>query len=256
MIGFWQRLRVALGPFTPPEPRGFTAAICPDAPFVVIGDVHGRFDLLNDLLSRLPDQISPDTPLILVGDYIDRGEESAGVLKHLFNLVQATDRRVICLRGNHEDMLLSFLDQPELHGPGWLRHGGLQTLASFHISGVTPTRDADRLRHWRDALRDKMGPDLVAWLRGLPLIWSSGNVHVVHAAADPLLPMGQQSDKVLMWGQPTPNAPRTDGQWVVRGHVIVPELCVENGLISVDTGAYATGQLTAALISREGVRVI
>lgn len=256
MIGLGRRIRSILGRSQEPDIREFTAAICPDVPFVVIGDVHGRLDLLHDVMSRLTNLIPPEHPVIFVGDYIDRGEQAAQVLRCLFALAHAGSHQMICLRGNHEDMMLSFLDQPEFYGPKWLQHGGLQTLASFQIPGVTETRDADRLRHWRDALRDKMGPELEAWLRGLPLIWSSGNVHVVHAAADPLVPMDQQSDKVLMWGQPTPNAHRTDGQWVVRGHVVVPELCVEHGLISVDTGAYATGQLTAALVSSEGVRAI
>ncbi len=240
-----------------PAPPDFTAPLCPDTPFVAVGDVHGRLDLLDQLLERIEPHLTPDMSLIFVGDYIDRGEDSAGVLARLFDLSHAQNGRVTCLRGNHEDMLLSFLDGPEEQGARWLRYGGMQTLGSYKIPGVTPTRDPEKLRHWRDQLRDKMPAEMIRWLRGLPTVCSTGNVHVVHAAADPSKPMCQQSDRVLMWGL-RDRAPmiRTDGQWIVRGHVSVPDLQVENGLISVDTGACVTGKLTAALISEKGVTAI
>ena len=78
----------------------------PDAPFFAIGDVHGRLDLLDKVL----DQLQPGPTLVLVGDYVDRGENSAGVLRRLFELSQDGTREVICLKGNHEDMMLRFLD--------------------------------------------------------------------------------------------------------------------------------------------------
>ena len=73
----------------------------------------------------------------MVGDYVDRGEDSAGVLRTLF--ARRDDPKLICLTGNHEEMLLSFLDQPVEKGERWLRYGGMQTLASFGVGGVNPS---------------------------------------------------------------------------------------------------------------------
>lgn len=240
-----------------PAPPAFNAPLRPDVPFIAVGDLHGRLDLLDQLLERIQPRLIADTPLIFVGDYIDRGEDSAGVLTRLFELSHSSEGRVICLRGNHEDMLLSFLDRPEEHGARWLRYGGMQTLGSYRIPGVTPAQDPDKLRQWRDQLRRQMPADVISWLQELPVLWTSGNTHVVHAGADPSKPMTHQSDRVLTWGlRGAEPMIRTDGQWIVRGHVSVPELQVENGLISIDTGAYVTGNLTAVLISTEGVTAI
>jgi len=85
----------------------------------------------------------PDAPRVFVGDYVDRGENSADVLRTLFALKD--DRKVVCLIGNHEDMMLGFIDDPEKKGARWLRYGGLQTLASFGIGGVTSSSEGAAL---------------------------------------------------------------------------------------------------------------
>ncbi|WP_425043073.1 metallophosphoesterase family protein [Primorskyibacter sp. S87] len=213
-------------------------SIAPDVPFYLIGDVHGRSDLLGRLLSKLV----PQHPVVLVGDYVDRGEESAGVLRQLFGRPNT-----YCIKGNHEDMLLSFLENPIEHGPRWLRYGGLQTLASFGIAGLTETSRGPDLEAARDALRDAMGSEMIFWLRTLPLTYVNGNVGVVHAAADPRFGLEDQKPKHLLWGHPEfGRTPRRDGMWIAHGHTIIDEPQATQGIIAVDTGAYATGKLTVA----------
>ncbi|MFA5580703.1 MAG: metallophosphoesterase [Paracoccaceae bacterium] len=227
----------------------FDAPLAPDAPFWAIGDVHGRYDLLAPMLERIAD----DAPgqVICVGDYIDRGDASAQVLRHLAG---APD--IIALMGNHEDMLVNFLDHPA-SGNRWLRHGGLDAVQSFGITDVSDLMSDAALHDLRDALLAAMGDDLVNWLRGLPRQWRSGNVAVVHAGADPGLPMDAQSARVLTWGHPEfAKHPRRDGIWVVHGHTIVDAAHQVAGRVAIDTGAYATGTLTAAHISAEGIRFI
>lgn len=217
----------------------------PDEPFVAIGDVHGRADLLARLLARL----DPSLQVVCVGDYVDRGEHSAEVLQ----MLMARDD-IVCLGGNHEEMLLGFLSDPVRYGKPWLRSGGLQALASFGVSGVTETSGEAALREARDSLRAAMGAELVEWMSALPLFWMSGNVAVVHAGADPALPIPQQRPGVLRWGHPGfAGTPREDGLWVVHGHVIVDNPVMADGRIAIDTGAYATGKLTAALIDGQCV---
>ncbi|WP_163846287.1 metallophosphoesterase [Pseudooceanicola aestuarii] len=209
----------------------------PEQAFYAIGDVHGRIDLLEELLARL----DPDVPKMLVGDYVDRGENSADVLRYL---LERPD--LLCLLGNHEEMMIRFLDAPEDGGGRWLNYGGLQTLASFGVMGVSQTMSAEGLRRVRDDLLEAMGPVLTAWLRGLPHFVLTGNVAVVHAGADPRTPIEEQNLRSLLWGHRAfARQPRRDGTWVVHGHTIVDHPEATQGRIAIDTGAYATGRLSA-----------
>lgn len=215
----------------------------PDTPFFAVGDVHGRLDLLAPLLDRLG---TSGEPIILVGDYIDRGDDSAGVLRHLQQAM--AERHVICLRGNHEEMLLKFIAKPRQNGRLWLQHGGMQTLASFGIEGPSEHADPAQWLAARDALVAALG-DTLGWVQALPYLWQSGNVAVLHAGADPRQPLGTQSQKALAWGHPDfHHLPRTDGTWVVHGHTVVPEPQIANGRVGIDTGAYSTGRLTAVRV--------
>lgn len=216
-------------------------APCPERPLAVIGDVHG----CHDLLIRLIEQLPQGAQIVLVGDYIDRGEQSAQVLRYL---QQRQD--LVCLRGNHEDMLLQFLWVPERYGPRWLQYGGLQTLAAFRIPAVTLNMDKKAFIACRDALVAEMGEDLIAWLQRLPTSYQSGNVFVAHAGAHPKIPLAYQDPAHLVWGHPEFKATcRDDGIWVAYGHVIQDKASAACGRIAVDTGAYATGVLTAAYIA-------
>ncbi|EEE35832.1 metallophosphoesterase [Rhodobacteraceae bacterium KLH11] len=225
------------------------SALAPAQRFYAIGDIHGRLDLLQTLLPALDDTC----PLIFVGDYIDRGDYSAQVLHHLHHLSASSGGRVVCLKGNHEDMLLGFLDDPEKVARVWLHNGGQQTLASFGLASA----DLTNPEAVATQLQQAMGPSLLDWLRERPLIWTSGNVAVVHAALDPSRPVDKQQARTCLWGhQRFPEKRRKDGQWVIHGHTIVTDPQQENGVISIDTGAFATGQLTAAEIAAGSVRFI
>lgn len=244
---FLDRLRGAFGPHPVPD---FDAALAPATPLAVVGDVHGRADLLSLMLERL-EREAPDHQIVLVGDYLDRGEESRAVLE---KLRERSD--LICLKGNHEAMCLGFLEEPERHGPRWLRNGGLQTLASFGV-GVAQGTGPARLEVARDALAAALGAEMVAWLQSLPLSWRSGNLAVAHAGADPELPIALQPEQALLWGHPSfERTARQDGIWVVHGHTIVDDARAQAGRIAVDTGAYVSGRLSAALITPGEFRVL
>ncbi|WP_299288166.1 metallophosphoesterase [uncultured Tateyamaria sp.] len=214
--------------------------VAPDSPFIAVGDIHGRADLLARFLDT-----TPPHPIVCVGDYVDRGDSSAEVLRMLRARPDIT-----CLSGNHEVMLLAFLKNPTGEGPRWLHNGGLQTLASFGIASVSQISGAEALMRARDQLYEAMGPDLIAWINGLPAYWQSGNVAVVHAGADPVRKLADQQIDTLHWGHPNfMKTPRVDGIWVVHGHTIVDAPSATQGRIAIDTGAYATGRLTTALVA-------
>lgn len=232
----------------------FDAPIAPQQPFFAVADVHGFATKLHSLLEKIETD-HPDAPIVFVGDYVDRGEESADVLRTV--MARDQDPKVTCLIGNHEEMLLNFLDQPEVKGGRWLRYGGLQTLASFGIRGVKERSTGSELTQAADDLTQAMGEDMITWLRNLPTHWVSGNVAVVHAAADPNLPMSEQSAKTLRWGHPDfDTTPRADGVWILHGHTIVDQANATAGRIAIDTGAYATGRLTAAHVTTGNVEFV
>ena len=257
MKGFVRHITGSGVPSKQVEADSASVPIAPEQPFVAIGDVHGRADLLLEI-DRLIEARHSGWPVVFLGDYVDRGDQSREVVELLMSVSPDDTPSVTCLMGNHERMMLDFLDAPTETGPRWLRNGGLQTLASF---GVAPPRggtgDAGALVDLRDRLAGAMDPAMIDWLRARPLSWQNGNVWAVHAGADPSLPMTGQPDEVLIWGHPAfRRTPRTDGQWVIHGHTIVDAPDARAGRIALDTGAYATGRLSAAAISADGVEFI
>ncbi|WP_386685025.1 metallophosphoesterase [Loktanella sp. R86503] len=224
----------------PPPP--FTAALKVAEPVALIGDIHGCDRLLDRLLGKL-DSLPNPLRIVCVGDYIDRGDGSAAVID---TLMQRPD--IVCLKGNHEAMCLGFLDDPEKYGRRWLRYGGLQTLAGYGVAG--PVQGGDRgLQRVRDDLALAMGDARIDWLRGLPLTWQTGNLLVTHAGGNPAQAAGDQRSRDLLWGHPDfMTLPRMDGIWVAYGHVIQDKPVMAQGRIALDTGAYATGVLTAAVL--------
>jgi serine/threonine protein phosphatase 1 len=159
--------------------------------------------------------------------------------------------------GNHEKMMLDFIDNPTEKGGRWMRFGGLQTLESMKLGGVSERSDDAELLMVSHQLRKYLGDSNIEWLRSLPTHWQSGNIHIVHAAADPDQDMEIQNSRVLLWGHPDfETKDRQDGQWVVYGHTIKEAASANHGRIALDTGAYATGILTAAHITDNNVDFI
>ena len=218
--------------------------VAPTTTVHAIGDVHGRRDLLAPLLRRIARRDAL-APIVVLGDMIDRGPDSAGVLRLLHHW---RHDRVICLRGNHEQMMLDFLDAPQRKAAPWLHNGGTATLASFGVAPPDLELPGEAARAAAE-LAAELGP-MLDWLRAAPLLWSSGNLVAAHAGLDPDHPPGRQAAQTLLWGHPKfATLPRRDGLWVVHGHVVQAAPLAEDGRIAIDTGAWATGRLTAARIS-------
>lgn len=234
----------------------------PDRPVYVVGDIHGRVDLLDRLLERIrADQGAhglEDAQLVFVGDYVDRGERSRDVLERLRLLSAAGPAgKAVCLLGNHEKMLLDFIDDPAARAGRWLRYGGLQTLASFAVGGASEAMTPEAAEAAAARLRVALGPEMEAWLRSLPLALPNGNLTFVHAGADPGLPLTEQPARTLLWGhEDFVRLPRRDGQWVVHGHTVVDAPVCTAGRVNVDTGAWFSGRLTAARILPGEVRFL
>ncbi len=251
MRNLFKRLRSGPTDQTLPPPK-------PEQPTYIIGDIHGCLDALDRLMGMIIDtNAGQPAALVFVGDYIDRGSDSAGVLKRLQQIEGGGDFQVTCLLGNHERMMLNFINDPLKYGDIWLNNGGIETLSSFQIPRVEAGDETDRLRMLAEALVVTIGAETLAWLHQRPLYWISGTLAVVHAYADPNTAIHAQPEKTLLWSRPAKNShPRPDDIWVAHGHTITSEPSCENGYIAVDTGAYARGILTCAICDGASVRFL
>lgn len=233
------------------------AARVPDGERIyVVGDIHGR----SDLLSRIHHAIRTDihdrpAPLkrtvVYLGDYVDRGPGSSEVLEML-SRVPLEGMKSVYLKGNHEDMMLRFIRGDDV--PNWLYNGGDATLASY---GVVVTRmgpGPSMIKELRLRLQDAIPAAHVTFLENLQLMHVAGDYLFVHAGIRPGVPLDAQRPADLMWiREPFLVAKDTFGKCVVHGHTIsmVPE--VHPHRIGIDTGAFYSGRLTCLVL--EGERV-
>ena len=209
-----------------------------------IGVIHGRADLLDALLSQIKADAEDDSEIIFLGDYGNRGPNSAVVLDMVIAAKQAWPR-VTTLKGNHEAVMLDFLNDASV-GPAWARYGGLDTLMAY---GIEPPRTADP-DAWEQA-RETFAQVLPAMhrrlLTSLDISCERGCYFFAHAGVDPQTPLDQQREEALLWiRDPFLNNERKLERIIVHGHSPTPEAHHDDRRIGVDTGAYATGVLTAA----------
>ena len=236
------------------QPTVQTGNFSPTCQLYIIGDIHGCLSLLDGALERIDAHAAThemtDLKLVLLGDYVDRGPQSAQVLSRLYTLQRDVPDKVICLMGNHEKLMLDFIDDPAGRGVNWLEFGGADTLTSYGIQVPNKKSDIEGLTQASIELEAAMPADLQDWLRALPLIFQSGNIACVHAAMDPDIAPDKQSSRVLLWGhRDFMSEVRGDDLWVAHGHTIVKSASCMNNRIALDTGAYQSGRLSVAAVS-------
>ena len=217
-----------------------------------VGDIHGCYDLFRTALSKIAADCALEaagrTPkLVLLGDYIDRGPDSAKVLQALVWLSRRGEFALHLLKGNHEQGLLHFLEQPELGEP-WLSYGGAETLASYGVQPPGPHARPDDLVAARDALIDQMPVSHLQLLSELELMAIVGDYAFVHAGIRPERPLTAQTEAELLWirgGFLDVEGPFE--RVIVHGHTWLNENPqIFEHRIGLDTGAYHTGVLTVA----------
>jgi serine/threonine protein phosphatase 1 len=213
-----------------------------------IGDIHGRTDLLDQILAHISKDISESedarTTLIFLGDYVDRGPDPRGVIETLKTLKAEAGDRVVALRGNHEQTLLDFLADPA-RGAAWIEYGGRETLLSYGV--VLPQRPAeDDFSEAQAAFAAALPQDHLSFLQALGFSERRGDYLFVHAGVRPGVSLDNQSPHDLMWiREEFLGAALSGDLTVVHGHTPVEAPETLRGRIGIDTGAYATGILTA-----------
>jgi len=222
-----------------------------------IGDVHGRIDLLDSLLARIDDNLAT-APIeraihVFLGDYIDRGPNSRNVVDRLIE--RSRTHEVVCLKGNHEAFILEFLEDPAVLAD-WRQLGGLPTLMSY---GLTPPSRMESSGHEKiaAALRQTMPDEHRKFLSSLQMTFVCGDYFFVHAGVRPGVPLAAQEEQDLLWIRDEFLGSKTDfGKIVVHGHTPIEAPDIRRNRINIDTGAFASGNLTCLVIEAENLSFI
>lgn len=224
--------------------------------YYVVGDIHGRLDLFDALIGAIEADDASCSPanatVVLLGDLVDRGPDSAGVIRRA--RAWCDQRCVRILMGNHEEMFLQSFDDIEVLRH-FLKHGGRETILSFGIKrkkfnelslkqlfrqlpGIVP--EADR-----------------AFLASFEGMMVAGDYAFVHAGIDPGLPLSQQRRADLLWiRERFLRHPGPFEKVIVHGHTIFDKVEDRGHRIGVDTGAFRSGVLSALVLEGETRRVI
>jgi len=202
---------------------------------LVVGDIHGCLDEL-DLLLRDLAATTGDT-LVFLGDYVDRGPDVRGVVQRLVELEADASVRTVFLRGNHEDMLLGYLDRGGHYGEAFLANGGDVTVRSYGVTGL-PSPD-----RFERALPESH----LAFLISTTLLHVEPEYVMVHAGLRPDRPLDRQSTHDLIWIRDEFIArPHSFGKTVIFGHTPMREVLEDLPYkVGIDTGCVYGGMLTA-----------
>jgi serine/threonine protein phosphatase 1 len=214
-----------------------------------VSDIHGCADRLFKVFAAIDLHLSRARPTraihVFLGDYIDRGPASREVIDLLIERGQRHES--IFLKGNHEAMLFGLLRAPRDFDK-WKKYGGMQTLMSYGLApSVNPEREEQNAligtlariiprphRRFFDSLRPT---------------FSCGDFFFAHAGVKPGVPLAQQREDDLLWIRDEfLQSEENFGGFIVHGHTPVPKPDIRHNRINIDTGAYATGNLTLLTI--------
>lgn len=235
---------------------GLPTVLPPDLRIYAVGDIHGRADLLDTLARRIEDErpsAPSETLTIFLGDYIDRGLQSATVVEWLSRGEFPTPFQA--LRGNHEEVLLRFLEDDSVL-ESWRKFGGMETLHSYGVD-VSSVMRGKGYEEARRALVARLPAHHRRFMAETPLTARYGDYFFCHAGVKPGVPLDEQKADDLLWIREEFLSFR--GSWekmIVHGHTPVSEPDIQPNRINVDTGAFATSILTALVLEGDSRRML
>lgn len=228
----------------------------PDLRIYAVGDIHGRLDLLDELLSRIDADIAARPtrrPIyVFLGDYIDRGTSSRGTIDRLIDHSQT--RECVFLKGNHELIALKCLSDRSLFDQ-WMRLGGVETLMSYGV--VAPPPGGKPIVELQAAFHHALPQAHLRFFRDLQPSFACGDFFFAHAGVRPGVELSRQIENDLLWIRDEFLSSDEDfGKIVIHGHTPTLEVEVEPNRINIDTGAFATGRLTCLVIEDQSLSII
>lgn len=248
------------------EPSTPIAAVLPETDGRVIyavGDVHGRADLLERLIARIRTDARANPPqddrrpmILFLGDYVDRGRASREVIEQVIALQQDPDFDVRALLGNHEEAMLAYLDGTS-SGVNFGRYGGRETLLSYGVEPPAPQAGREEWEAVRPGFKAAVPAIHETFLRNLEVMITIGQCVFVHAGVRPGVALDQQSRRDLLFIRDEFFAAPVDcGKFIVHGHTPGDGAVAGPSRLCLDTGAYASGILTAARLDGTEPRII
>ncbi|MDP5280667.1 metallophosphoesterase family protein [Sphingomonas sp. DG1-23] len=212
-----------------------------------IGDIHGRLDLIEALLGRIvaDDRARPEaqTQLIFLGDLIDRGPQSAQVIEFALGL-ESSAWNCRFLLGNHEEVFLKALTGDLKALAFFIRIGGRETILSYGVSEAEYAEsDYPELL---ELLVARVPASHVEFLNRFEDLIVAGDYAFVHAGVRPGQQLADQRTRDLRWIRSEfLDHPEDHGKIIVHGHTVTDDAQFRHNRIGIDTGAYASGKLTA-----------
>jgi serine/threonine protein phosphatase 1 len=222
-----------------------------------IGDIHGRVDLFDSLAETIrQDALDQDYETcfaVFLGDYVDRGPNSAQVLDRLAS--QAFPTPFVALRGNHEAVMLEFLEDENVLDK-WRHFGGVETLASYNVD-VSDVMRGRGFKAAQQALRRTLPSSHLAFLEGTRLSYTIGDYFFCHAGVRPGIALDAQEPRDLLWIRDEfLTSSQRFSKRIVHGHNPAETAELLPNRINADTGAYATNVLTAVVLQESDTRIL
>jgi len=199
-----------------------------------IGDIHGCLEELKQILELIDNQIEPEDEIVFLGDYVDRGPDSKGVIDLLIDRRDNDLHKHAFLRGNHEEMMIDYINSNGTDGYSWFQNGGFATIISYG---------------WGDGIPDTH----IYFLEDTKLLYRNGKYVFVHAGIDRRLPIEENTPQKLLW---TRNNVDYKGSYpedvfVVFGHTPKELVNLGPNQVGIDTGCVFGNKLTCAIIDIE-----
>lgn len=247
--------RLVMGERASEEVKGLAAG----ERIYAVGDIHGQARLLHEMLDLIRQDLAErpvaSPRIVFLGDYVDRGVGTAEVIETLASgPIDGVPAEF--LMGNHEDLMLRALQDHSLYD-AWSRLGATETLVSYGVPLFAPTGGPAAPDDMLGGLNDRLPAHHRQFLETLKLSTRRGGYFFAHAGVRPGVALDQQARSDLLTIRKEFHKYRQPlGAVVVHGHTPVREPEVLTNRINVDTGAYATGRLTAAVLEGEDVRLI
>ena len=232
------------------------ASAAPDGSrLYAVGDIHGRADLLKTLLAEIAADAASHPAaakrLIFLGDYVDRGPASSAVIDMVLHDGLA-GFEVVPLMGNHEEMMLRFLEDLAV-GRTWMMNGGDATLRSYGVEPPSMFAGTALFRHAQQQFAERLPAGHKAFLEGLQVSHAEGDYLFVHAGVRPGVAIEKQRTEDLLWIRDEfLDSDRDFGKVVVHGHSITLDPEFRPNRIGIDTGAYRSNQLTCLVLEGTG----
>ena len=222
------------------------AIVPPGRRVYAIGDIHGCDAQLANLHEIIAEDLARrpmDRAVLLhIGDYVDRGADTAGVLRRLLNGSPLAGAQVVNLVGNHDETMLNALSGDRPAATDWLFAGGRPALESYGVDPDSP----------REAWPESMPLEHLDFLRNLTLAHREGGYFFVHAGIRPGVALDRQArEDLLRMRQPFLYSEAEFGAVVVHGHSPVKAPVVRHNRIAIDTGAVFGGPMTCLVLEAD-----